>query len=298
MIRAGLLSLLLCCVAPCGTAEQQPLAGDAQRYGSTEVINVAAASNFTAPMKALANTFEKLTGHVVRLAFGSSGKFYAQIKNGAPFMVFFSADQDKPTTLEQDDLAVPGTQFTYAVGKLALWSADPDLIDTRASILMDNRFNKLALANPRVAPYGMAAVEVLEFLQLRDRTEPKWVQGENIAQTYQFVSTGNADIGFVALSQIMQNGVLRQGSYWPVPDGAHLPIRQDVVLLRRGESSIAARALLDFIKSDQGRAIIEAYGYGQPSFELATELGHPRNEDGPRTSHRLHIRRPVHEFLP
>ncbi len=284
MIRTGLLSLLLCCVAPYGWAEQQQPDRDVHHHRATEAISVAVASNFTAPMKVIANTFEQLTGHAVRLSFGSSGKFYAQIRHGAPFMVFFSADQDKPAALEQDHLAVPGTRFTYAVGKLGLWSADPDLIDTRASILMDNRFNKLALANPRVAPYGMAAVEVLEFLELRERTEQKWVQGENIAQTYQFVRTGNADIGFVALSQIMKDGNLRQGSYWPVPEEAHLPIRQDVVLLRRGESSIAARALLDFVRGDQARAMIEAYGYGHPSSVLTSGLGHPRIEGPPSTS--------------
>lgn len=226
-----------------------------------EEINVAVASNFTSAMNDIVAEFEQHSGHKVLLSFGSSGKIYAQIKNGAPFQAFFSADQAKPAALQEDGLVVGHSRFTYAVGALALWSSKPGLVDDKASILKRGNFNKLALANPRLAPYGLAAVEVLESLQLKNATEPKWVQGENIAQTWQFVSTGNADIGFVALSQIMSEGKIVEGSVWVVPADLHSPIKQDAVLLRKGANSEAAIALLNFVRGEQSRKIIEAYGY-------------------------------------
>ncbi|MDA0790446.1 MAG: molybdate ABC transporter substrate-binding protein [Proteobacteria bacterium] len=235
-------------------------------------IHIAVASNFNAPMKAITTAFQASTGYQIRTSFGSSGKLLAQTMSGAPFMVFFSADQDKPAALEKSGLIVPGTRFTYAVGGLTLWSANPTLIDAQASVLKEGRFNKLALANPRVAPYGTAALEVLQFLGLEERTRSKWVQGENIAQTFQFVSTGNADIGFVALSQIIVDGNIRQGSFWQVPPGSHRPINQDVVLLRRGATNLAARALLEFVQSEEAISIIESHGYGHPS---AGKSGNP-----------------------
>lgn len=226
-----------------------------------EEINVAVASNFTAAMKEITAEFEKLSGHKVQLSFGSSGKFFAQIKHGAPFQVFLSADQDKPLALEQAGLIVPNSRFTYAVGALALWSSQYGFMDNDATRLKNGDFNKLALANPKLAPYGSAAVEVLEKLGLKEATVSKWIQGENILQTYQFVSSGNADLGFVALSQIMAAGQLSAGSAWIIPADLYPPIRQDAVLLRTGRNSTAARALLQFLRSAQGRETIESYGY-------------------------------------
>lgn len=238
----------------------------ATSQASAEKITVAVASNFTAAMNDLVAEFEKKSGHHVNLAFGSSGKFYALISNGAPFQAFFSADQEKPMALEQNNFAVPGSRFTYAVGTLALWSSKTSVVDANVTVLKQGNFNKLAIANPRLAPYGVAAVEVLQRLQLKDATKSKWVLGENIAQAYQFVATGNADIGFVALSQIIDsqnidNGAIKAGSAWIVPSTMHNPIRQDAVLLRRGENSPAARELLQFIRGDSAKKIIQSYGY-------------------------------------
>jgi len=226
-----------------------------------EQITIAVASNFTAAMRDIVAEFEESSGHQVKVSFGSSGKFYAQIKNGAPFQAFFSADQAKPETLEKDGLVVPGSRFTYAIGALALWSTKPGFVDDDANRLKTGNFNKLALANPKLAPYGVAAVEVLERLNLKESTVQKWVRGESIAQTYQFVSTGNTDMGFVALSQIMDKNRLKEGSTWVVPGELYNPIRQDAVLLMRGESSEAAQALLHFVRGDRAKAIIESYGY-------------------------------------
>ena len=231
-----------------------------------EEINVAVASNFTATMKAIVAEFEKSSGHHVNLSLGASGKFYAQIKNGAPFHAFFSADQAKPEALEQDGLTVPESRFTYAIGALALWSIKAGFVDDNATKLKSGNFNKLALANPRLAPYGVAAIEVLDHLQLREETGPKWVLGENIAQTYQFVHTGNADMGFVALSQIIEQGLIKKGSGWIIPDSFYTPVRQDAVLLQHGKDSHAAHALLDFVRSSNtARKIIEDHGYKIPA---------------------------------
>mgnify|MGYP003875473341 FL=1 len=226
-----------------------------------ETIHVAAASNFTAPMKEIVRQFEQASGHKVRLSFGSSGKFFAQIRHGAPFQVFFSADQAKPKALEQAGYTVKQSRFTYAIGALALWSATDGIEMTNAAPLRQGKFHKLALANPKLAPYGAAAVEVLENLSLTQATRSKWVQGENIAQTYQFTGTGNADVGFVSLSQVMAGGNIKRGSTWIIPESLYSPIRQDAVLLKRGENSEAARALLRFVKSEQGKTIIGSYGY-------------------------------------
>ncbi|WP_051235751.1 molybdate ABC transporter substrate-binding protein [Marinimicrobium agarilyticum] len=229
-----------------------------------EDIHVAVASNFTAPMNDIAAAFERESTHRVVLSSGSSGKFYAQIRNGAPFQVFLSADQAKPQALAQEGWTVDDTRFTYALGALALWSRDPKRIDPQGQVLREGNFNKLALANPRLAPYGVASVEVLEALALVEATRSRWVQGENIAQTYQFVHTGNADIGFVALSQVMRDGALKGGSAWRVPPHHHNPIRQDAVLLKRGADSEGATALWRFLQSDTAQRIIESYGYRLP----------------------------------
>lgn len=226
-----------------------------------EEVSVAVAANFTAPMKQVAADFEKATGNKVVLAFGASGKFYAQIKNGAPFQLFLSADDEKPARLEKDGLTVPGSRFTYAVGTLVLWSAKPGLVDANGDILAKGGFNKIAIANPQLAPYGTAAVEVLTKRGLLAAVKPKIVQGENISQTFQFVGTGNADLGFVALSQVMKDGKVSRGSSWIVPGKLHDPIRQDAVLLLKGKGSHAAEALVQYLKTDKVKAIIRSYGY-------------------------------------
>ena len=226
-----------------------------------ETVTVAVAANFTAPMKAITAQFEKDTGHKVELAFGSSGKIFAQIENGAPFQVFLSADAAKPEKLELQGMAVPGSRFTYALGSVVLWSPKPDFVDSNGEVLKQGKFQHLSLANPKLAPYGVAAIEALEKLELLSALEPKFVLGENIAQTYQFVATGNAELGFIALSQVMKAGKLGEGSAWIIPAALHSPIRQDAVLLASGKNNPAATALLDYLKSAKAVAIIKAYGY-------------------------------------
>jgi molybdate transport system substrate-binding protein len=228
---------------------------------SAENIHIAVASNFTAAMKSIVTAFEEDTGHKVIVSYGSSGKIYAQIQHHAPFQLFLSADQSKPKALEEDGLTIPGSRFTYAIGALALWSAKVDFIDKEYRPLKQGRFDKLALANPKLAPYGVAALEVLEKLNLKSSTQTKWVQGENIAQTYQFVASGNAELGFVALSQIMDKGHVSTGSSWLIPHHLYNPIRQDAVLLKSAQHSAAAKTLLAYLRSDKAREIIHSYGY-------------------------------------
>ncbi|OZG69804.1 molybdate ABC transporter substrate-binding protein [Hahella sp. CCB-MM4] len=225
-----------------------------------EEATIAVASNFTSAMQELATDFERQSGHRIHLAFGSSGKFFAQISNGAPFDAFFSADQAKPAALEQAGQTVSGSRLTYAVGALALWSINQQM-DQNGDVLRRNQFNKLALANPRLAPYGAAAVQVLTNLGLDKTSRAKWVQGENISQTYQFVGSGNADLGFVALSQIYANGQLAQGSAWIVPKELYAPIRQDAVVLKKGEKNQAVIDLFAYLKTKRARSVIESFGY-------------------------------------
>lgn len=224
-------------------------------------VQVAVAANFTAPMKVIAADFEKATGHKAELSFGATGKFYAQIRNGAPFDVLLAADDETPAKMEKEGLAVPGSRITYAIGALALWSARPGFVDDKGAVLKKGDFAHIALAAPKLAPYGAAAIETLSKLGLLSALEPKFVQGENIAQTYQFVSTGNAELGFVALSQIYANGRLTGGSAWIVPADLHQPIRQDAVILTRGKDNPAAAALFKFLKTRQARKVIRSYGY-------------------------------------
>ena len=224
-------------------------------------VSVAVAANFTAPMNAIAAEFTKDTGHIAKPAFGATGKFYAQIKNGAPFQMLLSADDETPAKLVQEGLAESGSRFTYAIGTLVLWSAQPGFIDAKAEVLKKGQFNKLALANPKLAPYGKAAVEVLSGMGLLDALTPKFVQGENIAQTFQFASTGNAELGFVALSQVMKDGKIGSGSAWLVPAKLHTPIRQDAVILAAGKGNTAAEALMKYLKSNKAKVIIKSYGY-------------------------------------
>lgn len=222
-------------------------------------VSVAVAANFTAPMQKIAARFEADTGHKAILAFGSTGKFYAQIKNGAPFDLLLAADDETPARLEQEGQGT--SRATYAIGKLVLWSKQPGLVDDQGAILKSGKVERLALADPRLAPYGAAAVEALGKLGLLDTLRLRFVQGENIAQTYQFVATGNAPLGFVALSQVWADGKLKEGSAWRVPGQLHSPIRQDLILLNRGQDNPAAAALLHYLRGEQARAIIQSYGY-------------------------------------
>lgn len=227
-------------------------------------VRVAVAANFAQPMKDIATEFEKDSGHKVSLTQGATGKFYAQISNGAPFELFLSADDETPARLQKEGRAVAGTGFTYAIGRLALWSPDAKLVDQGGSVLKTDGFRFLSIANAKVAPYGRAAVQVMQKLGVLSKIEPRVVQGESITQTYQFVSSGNAQLGFVALSQVWENGRLRSGSAWVVPEEMHEQLRQDAVLLNPGKDAPAARALLDFLKSDKAKKIIERYGYRIP----------------------------------
>jgi molybdate transport system substrate-binding protein len=229
-------------------------------------VMVAVAANFTAPMQKIAKAFEQDTGHKAQLAFGATGKLYAQIKNGAPFAVLLAADDETPARLEKEGLAVAGTRFTYATGRLALWSKQANLVDDKGEVLRSKSFEKLgiykiAMADPKLAPYGVAAMEVIQHLGVQANVVPKLVQGESIGQTYQFVSTENAQLGFVALSQISIDGRITQGSAWVVPQSVHTAIKQDAVLLNAGKDNAAALALLKYLQADKAKTIIRQYGY-------------------------------------
>jgi molybdate transport system substrate-binding protein len=228
---------------------------------AADQARIAVAANFGAPMKAIVAAFERDTGHEVKVSFGSTGKLYAQIRNGAPFEALLAADQRRPILLEQQGLAVPGSRFTYAVGTLVLWSSQPGLVVNGAELLKDGDFERLSIANPKLAPYGQAATEVLEALGVLAAVAPKLVMGENISQTYQFVDTGNAQLGFVALSQVVEGGAITKGSGWVVPAQLHQPIRQDAVILARGGGHAAVSELFAFLKGEKARAIIDDFGY-------------------------------------
>ncbi len=232
--------------------------------GAAEV-QVAVATNFLVPMQKIAAAFARDTGHTAVLAFGSTGRFYAQVRNGAPFEVLLSADDETPLRLEQDGRTVPGTRATYAVGRLVLWSAAPGVVDAQGAVLRRPGDSRIAIADPRLAPYGGAALQTLQALGLAQALAPRLVQGESIAQAHQFVATGNAAMGFVALSQVMVDGRIGRGSHWLVPAQLHAPLRQDAVLLAPGRANPAARALLDYLRTDAARAVIRAHGYELPS---------------------------------
>lgn len=223
-------------------------------------VSVAVAANFTAPMRQIAADFEKATGHKIVASYGSTGKFYAQIKNGAPFEVLLAADDETPARLLKENAAVPGSAFTYAIGKLVLWSAKPAVVDAQGEVLKKGGFAHIALANPKLAPYGAAGVEVMKALGAYEALQPKIVTAENIAQAQQFISTGNALLGFVALSQVLKDGKI-EGSAWLVPAKLHSPIRQDAVILNKGKGKPAAQALVDYLKGDKAKAVIHAFGY-------------------------------------
>ena len=226
-----------------------------------QAVQVAVASNFTAPMQKIAAAFEQDSAHRLVLSFGATGRFYAQINNGAPFDVLLAADSDTPERLCRENLAVSASRFHYAQGQLVLWSAQAGMVDPRGDVLRTGTFTHLAIANPRLAPYGTAAMQVLDKMQLQSRLQPRLVQGESITQAYQFVASGNAQLGFVAASQIMADGRLVSGSAWMVPPELYAPLLQDAVLLNKGRDSLGARALLSYLKSDKARTIMRAYGY-------------------------------------
>lgn len=222
---------------------------------------MAVAANFSAPMQKIAAAFEQDTGHRATLSLGATGKFYAQIKHGAPFQVLLAADAATPALLEREGLGVAGSRFTYAIGRLVLWSRLPGLVDGQGDVLRTGKFEHLAIADPKLAPYGAAAVEVLKGLGLMAALTPRLVQGTSIAQTHQFVATGNAELGLVAMSQVYVDGKLTQGSAWQVPARLHGPIRQDALLLAAGKGNPAALALLDYLRGDKARALIRSFGY-------------------------------------
>lgn len=228
---------------------------------SAAEATVAVAANFAEPIKAIAAVLEKTTGHTIKVTLGSTGKLFAQISNGAPVDVFLAADQTSPEKLEQSGLVVTGSRFTYAVGKLVLWSARPGRVDDQGAVLKAADLGKVAIANPKTAPYGAAALEAMEKLGLQAALARKLVQGESIGQTFNFVKTGNADVGFVAMAQVLQGGRLREGSMWVLPQALYQPIRQDAVLLKRGADNAAAKALIELQRSPNIKDLIRSYGY-------------------------------------
>lgn len=224
-----------------------------------EEVRVAVATNFRTTMDALAAAFAARGEHTVAVSAGSTGSQYAQIVNGAPFDAFFAADAERPQLLERDGAGVAGSRFLYAVGRLALWSTRPGYVDDGGRVLEAGGYRHLAIANPELAPYGAAAREVLRVRGLWDKVQPRLVQGQDIGQAFSFVATGNAELGFVALAQLMRPGSPPEGSHWLVPESLHAPIEQHAILLR---DSPGARAFLEFVKGEEARAIIRSYGYG------------------------------------
>jgi len=224
-------------------------------------VSVAVAANFTDAMRDIVPLFEKASGHKVKVSFGSTGKLFAQIEHGAPFQVFLAADSKRPMKAEQQNLAVTGTRFTYAMGKLALWSSKADAFADGEAFLKKGNFNHVAMANPKTAPYGLAAQQVMEQLGVWKSLQGKLVRGDSIAQTFQFTATGNAEVGFVALSQV-KAWKKNKGSEWEIPQSYYAPIEQQAVLLKKGSDSAAAKAFLDFLKSPEARTVITGYGYG------------------------------------
>jgi molybdate transport system substrate-binding protein len=237
------------------------LVAGAAVFAHAATAQVAVAANFTQTLQAIAADFERDTGHRLLLSSGSTGKLAAQITHGAPFDVLLSADAETAAQLEKTGLAVAGSRFVYATGALVLWSPDPSLVDAQGNILRTGHFAHLAIAAPRLAPYGGAAADVIARMGLTSRLAPRLVQGESIAQAFNFVASGNAELGFVALSQLQTGGAMRPGSVWMVPPAWHRPLRQEAVLLGRGRSNPAARALLQYLKGERALATMRAFGY-------------------------------------
>lgn len=226
---------------------------------NAETFNVAVAANFAAPIKELVTQFETTSEHKAVVSVGSTGRFYAQIQNGAPFDVLLAADSETPAKLLQENKG--SQQFTYATGRLALWSKDAHFVDAEGKILTQGSISRLAIADPKLAPYGAAAIEVLQALGIESTLRTKFVQGENIGQTYQIVASGNAPLGFVALSQIYQDGKLKEGSMWLVPNAMHQAIKQDALLLNTGKDNAGARAFLNYLQSESAMKIMSGFGY-------------------------------------
>jgi molybdate transport system substrate-binding protein len=224
-------------------------------------VQVAVAANFTAPMKVIAAQFEQETGHKVSASYGATGKFYAQIQNGAPFDILLAADDETPVKLDKENATVSGSRFTYAIGKLVLWSAQPGVVDGQGAVLKAGKFDHIAVANPKLAPYGLAAQETLQKLNLFTTLQPKFVTGENIGQTYQFVASAAAPLGFVAMSQVYEDNKLKSGSAWVIPSSMYSPIRQDAVVLTKGGSKPAVTAFITYLKGAKAQAVIRSYGY-------------------------------------
>lgn len=225
------------------------------------VATVAVASNFVPTLKAVAALAEQEGAHQYRVVSGATGGLYAQIRNGAPFDLLLAADSTTPERLQIEGLGVAGSRFTYATGQLVLWSTQPNLIDAHGAVLQSQRYRTLALANPKTAPYGAAALAVLQRLGVKTSGEQRWVQGESVGQALSMIATGHADLGFVALAQLVQAGQLERGSLWRVPASLHPPIRQDAILLRRGQDNAAAQALMRALQSPAGKALIQSHGY-------------------------------------
>lgn len=226
--------------------------------------SVAVAANFAAPMQEITRAFEKASGHQLTVSVGSTGKLFSQIKNGAPFDVFLAADTQTAKAAEDAGLGIPGSRFTYAIGKLVLWSPNAALVDQEGNILKTGTFERIAMANPKLAPYGVAAEQVVEKMSLAHTLRNKWVYGQSIGQTYQFIASGNVPLGFVALSQVTKQGKIQAGSAWVVPNDMHAPLSQDALLLKQGGNNDAATTFMTFLKSPAATVIIQSFGYDLP----------------------------------
>lgn len=229
-----------------------------------EVISVAVAANFNAPLVQIAREFEAATGHTVQISSASTGKLYAQIAHGAPFAVLLAADRITPERIVAEGLGDAASRFTYARGRLVLWSARAGVVDAHGEVLRSGDWSHIAMANPKLAPYGAAAMQVVARLGLGERVQARAVWGENIGQTYQFVASGAATLGFVALSQVQRGGVIASGSAWLVPQDWHAPIDQDAVVLKPGAGRAAVAEFMQWLRSDAARAVMRGYGYAQP----------------------------------
>ena len=224
-------------------------------------VSVAVAANFAAPIQKIATAFEQDTGHKANISFGSTGKFYTQIRNGAPFQVLLAADAETPAKLEQEGFAEVGTQFTYAIGKLVLWSKQAGFVDDKGEVLRRGNFDHIAIADPKLAPYGLAAMQALAQIGLDKSITPKVVWGENISQTFLYVDSKAASLGFVALSQVLKDGVIKEGSVWVLPTSMYASIRQDAILLKEGKTNPAAVTFLKYLRSPKSQEIIRSFGY-------------------------------------
>ncbi|MDO8207892.1 MAG: molybdate ABC transporter substrate-binding protein [Gallionella sp.] len=253
MMQISLRGPIVTILVLCGLISSPARAGE---------VSVAVASNFAAPMERIVALFRKESGHTVKVSPGASGKLYAQIKGGAPFDAFLSADEELPRLLMQDGLA--SSRFVYATGRLVLWSAQPGLVDNKGAVLNKGNFNTLAIANPRFSPYGVAAKETLGKLTMWNAIQEKLDKGEDVTQTYQLAATEKADLAFIALSQVMRDGHVTEGSWWLVPPELHKPIRQSAVLLSGAKDQAAARAFLAYLKSEQARSVMLGFGYELP----------------------------------